>query len=117
MSGGARALLLLVSLLISWSVPNAQAVSTWLDGEAVVADADDRECRSSCPGDDENGECPPECDACPCCPSGVAPAVVSGELPLSPAEVHAELGPLVPSGRAQEGALSRVFHPPRVAMS
>lgn len=122
MIDGSRALFLLgLLLLVSWSLPSVHGVSTWLAADQRVteadSDADDRDCSSACPGDDENGECPPECDACPCCPSAVTPAVVSGELPTTPTNAHAEVGPVVPSGRAQEGALSRVFHPPRAATS
>ena len=118
MSNSAKTLLLLAGwLLVAASVAGIQGVSHWPAAEAEIADANDsdRECRSSCPGDDENGECPPECDACPCCPSAVTPAVVSGELPAPPAQPHSELPLAIESGRVEEGALSRVFHPPRAA--
>lgn len=119
MSSGARTLLLLVSLLLSWSLPNSHAVPNWLapDDGAAQADAEDSDCETSCPGDDENGDCPPQCDACPCCPSATAHAGVSGAPPASTARPLAGLEAPPASGSPQDGALSRVFHPPRAARS
>jgi|GEM_PF-6970870 len=105
-------LLFVVSALVS-----GPAFSLWPSQgeESVAADGDDGDspCRSSCPGDDENGECPPECDACPCCPSAASPGVslvgILGSAPASIAQLQA------PSGldEDEEGARTRVFHPPR----
>jgi len=118
MSNGARTLLLLVSLLLGASVPHSLAGPTWLVAEDGVTEADaDDDCRGDCPGDDENGECPPQCDACPCCPSATAHAGVSGDHPPSAARPPAGLRAPPASGAAKEGALSRLFRPPIAAHS
>ena len=119
MSRGARTLLLLVSLLLSWSLPTSPALSNWSGpaAERAEADAEDSGCETPCPGDDENGDCPPQCDACPCCPSATGQAGVSGAPPASVARPLAHLAAPSSSGSPQDGALSRVFHPPRAARS
>jgi len=118
MSNSARTLLLLVSLLLGASVLHSLSGPNWLVAEDRVTEADaDDDCRGDCPGDDENGECPPQCDACPCCPSATAHAGVSGDHPPSAAPHLTGLRAPLASGATQEGALSRLFRPPIAANS
>ena len=110
-------LLALVGLLVIWSsaLPATPAAG---DGESfTVEHVDEQPCKSDCPGDDENGECPPNCDACPCCPIAASAAARSQGPSISPGESLAETRAIGGSGQAREGARSRVFHPPRRAAS
>jgi hypothetical protein len=111
-------ILVLVGLLVLWSAAFPAAPHAGDGGESVaVEDGEEGPCKSDCPGDDENGECPPDCDACPCCPAAVSPVVSSDGTSASFGEVFAVNRPSGGAGQTQDGALSRVFHPPRLAAS
>ena len=110
-----RRLRSLAGLYLIWSfllLPLAAVSSSGPDSGAI-ADGSERSCTSDCPGDDENGECSSECDACPCCPTAASPAVSPGGPSAAGLAVPRTAGRLPSSGQAREGALSRVFHPPR----
>lgn len=84
---------------------------------AVATSADRGDCEAPCPGDDEEGECPPECEACPCCPTATSAVASLDGLDLSDA-VHAERAPDIDAPDETEDArLSRVYRPPRPALT
>ncbi len=113
MRTGFRLLLALAGLCVMWG----SAFPAWAQAEQDVADesvdAAESDCRGECPDDDEDGDCPPGCDACFCCPAAsspaVGPAVFAGAFWTS----RATAGQPLDAGEAEEGVLSRVFHPPR----
>ena len=111
-------LLVLVGLCVIWGASIASFATgvTWEDSESIaMEDADGPPCAGDCPGDDADGECPPGCDACPCCPAAVSPAATCGGLFAPPCAQLALTDTVGASCPVPDGALSRVFHPPRRA--
>lgn len=69
-------------------------------------------CEQPCPGDDAEGNCPPGCDDCGCCP-GMAPGEAAVARPLVRA-APATVVPLLPAPAAAPTGLSPdVWRPPR----
>jgi len=111
-----RLLLALVGLFVVWTF----AVPTQTDAIAVdavaVDDGQDSDCQD-CPEDDEDGECPPGCDACTCCPAAASLAMGTGERHAACAARPTTERRFSDSGQPMEGARSRVFRPPRPSIS
>ncbi len=83
--------------------------------DSVTGREDERSCETPCPGDNEEGECPPDCDACPCCPTAASAAVSLGGSSLSYAGLHVRAPDIEAPGQAKDGTRSRVYRPPRRA--
>ena len=108
-------LLVLIGLCAVWTAAVPSAAAPDAVGDAVAVDDDG--CERDCPEDDENGECPPGCDACPCCPAAASPAASTERLLASSVRGPGATRPNLESGKAEEGALSRLFRPPIAAIS
>ncbi|MBW2253783.1 MAG: hypothetical protein JRI25_04210 [Deltaproteobacteria bacterium] len=76
-------------------------------------------CDAPCPGESEDGTCDPGCDDCACCPALTASPAVPGAPPaptrLAPGYTSDRYA--LDVGRPNEGPRSRIFHPPRSALS
>lgn len=79
--------------------------------ESVASAEHDRDCEESCPGDAPDGECPPGCDACICCPSTLY--VLAPELLHSGFPSIARVTLLPPSDSNPTGTSNTIFRPPR----
>ncbi|MFW5920492.1 MAG: hypothetical protein ACOCUS_01530 [Polyangiales bacterium] len=91
-------------------VPSAEACSEEESGPEH-AQKHEADCEQSCPGDDEEGNCPPGCDDCGCCP-GVAPGVAV-EVPKVGAAPAILVALLPAPATAPTGLRSDVWRPPR----
>lgn len=82
--------------------------------EAAAPDAHHDHEEEPCPEDGSDGECPPGCDDCACCPgAGVAVAPSIEPCPDSPPEGDVLAAP--PYGGAS-GVVGRVFRPPKPSL-
>ena len=85
-------------------------VPTLVDQLIEVAD----DCDKGCPGDDEEGNCPPGCDDCICCP--VAHPMTLPALPVCPPLLTTPTlatEPALPPGVLTSTLLSRIWRPPQ----
>lgn len=84
--------------------------------EAVECEADlEAHDNGLCSGAGHGDPCPPDCTGCSCCPAVVV-AVVPNLLDVVQASLG-ERSPLAPLDRPAAGAVTRVFRPPRSALS
>ena len=110
---------LLVMLVLAFFVAQPGAPLLIANGIFWQADADAKHeggCKEPCPGENEDGQCPPDCQFCVCCPSTrtVTPAVVAG-LPVQTVRQGGYLPDAVqklPSTDPRE-----VFHIPKLPLA
>ncbi len=113
-----RLLVVVVGLWALWGI----AVPSWAapdpaDEGVAVESAEEPGCLGDCPEDAEDGECQSGCTACSCCPASAAPAAgTDGRLAAS-SRGPAATRSILDSAKTEDGALSRVFRPPRSAIS
>jgi len=70
-------------------------------------------CGTSCPGDDDDGHCPPGCDKCACCPT-VLPAILTGALaPLPVPDGAVDARPGWTTAAPPEAPGAPIWRPPR----
>lgn len=82
--------------------------------ESVMSSEHDSEgCEEGCPGDAQDGECPPGCDACTCCPASVY--VLTTELARSSLSSTARVILPSPADGNPAGTSNEIFRPPRSA--
>lgn len=102
-------------VLVAATVVATAAVATPGASEIVerlaLRDCDD--CRETCPDDGRDGECPPGCGDCACCPGMLAATLpsLSGFAGVSLASSDVPLTFALTD--APRGIRTRVFRPPR----
>jgi hypothetical protein len=85
-------------------------VLTQAMGLAFPAEPDG--CSESCPGEEQNGQCPPDCDWCACCPG--ARLLLAAPLTPPPAPERSEIAPEEPSFSPSTPDPHEIFHVPRL---
>jgi hypothetical protein len=109
-------LLVLVGLCVVWLTATPAKATLAADAFAVE-DGEERDCQGDCPEDEDDGECPTGCDACSCCPAAASPAVSAGGVQVPYVTKPSSEQRVSSSGESLDGTRSRVFHPPRPAIS